>query len=126
MWPLLFFPGDGALSLGLDSFPSQGPGTSGSPGRLFLNLAAGFDRGRCHVRVGTAGSLCQHSQGTLQMSREGAGPSGGSGEGQAAARALSPPGPWEEKGCNRAKWELPDQETTGFRLVPRSWRMRLG
>lgn len=70
------------------------------------------------MHVGTVGLFCRHSQRTLQIRREGTSPRGSSGEGQAAARALSPPGPWEEKGGDTAKQELPAQETTGFRHVP--------
>lgn len=68
-----------------------------SLGRLFLDLTAGFYRSCCYVRVETLGSFCQHSGQTLQMSRDGVDQMGAQGKHEAEARALSPPGLWEEK-----------------------------
>lgn len=71
MWRLLLFPEDGAPTLELIPFPSQGPGISGSQGRLFLKLTAGFSPGCWYVHVETLGLFCRHLEQTFQMSRDG-------------------------------------------------------
>lgn len=91
--------------MALDSVPSQGPGTSGSPARLFLNLTEAFQP----VFVMAAAMQARNSGSvlpTLGMNtrnelceRAGTGPSRVDAQKfKAAARALSAHGPWEATG----------------------------